>query len=158
MDWLALAIGAGGLGVGIVGLIFALIAGRAAKSEKQAAREARDSIGQTISLANAQRALGLVDRLTFLHREQRWDAAGEVYRELHTLLGDIDRMLPQQLNQLRAQMNRGIGQLSVIQSQAYSALSSGDPSPDPSETLNFIRTNLEALVSGLMPAGHEEGE
>ena len=55
-------------------------------------------------------------------------------------------------------MNRGIGQLSVIQSQAYSALSSGAPSPDPSETLNFIRTNLEALVSGLMPTGHEEGE
>ena len=146
-----------GLLASIGGLVYASLARRAAKSAEQAAREARDSIGQTICLVNAQKALSLVDRLTFLHRERRWDAAGEVYRELHTLLSDIDTMIPQHLYQLRAQMNRVMGQLSVIQSQAYNALSSGDPSPDPSNTLNSIRANLEALVSGLMPTGQEDG-
>lgn len=116
MDWLALAIGAGGLVASIVGLIFAFLARRAAKSAEQAANEARNSVGHTLCLVSAQRALSIITRLNTLHRDGSWAAALELYRELRTLLNDVSGMMPLEFGPSRAEIDRGIGQLTSIQS------------------------------------------
>lgn len=161
MDWLALGIGSGGLVASIVGLIFAFLARRAAKSAEQAANEARNSIGHTLCLVSAQRALSLIVRLNTLHLEQSWEAALELYRELRTLLNDISGMMPPELGRFRAEIDRGIGQLSVIESLVNQAVSrTDDPGDFPvlGESLNSIRTTLESLVSNMMPPIGREGD
>lgn len=161
MDWLALAIGAGGLVASIIGLIFAFLARRAAKSAEQAAKEARNSVTHTLCLVSAQRALSVIVRLNTLHREQSWEAALELYRELRTLLNDISGMIPRELDHSRPEIDRGIGQLSVIESLVNQAMSRTDDPGDfqvLSESLNSIQTNLEALVSNMMPPRGQEGD
>ena len=161
MDWLALAIGAGGLVASIAGLIFAFLARRAAKSAEQAAREARNSVGHTLCLVSAQRALSTINRLRNLHRESRWDAALELYQELRTLINDIRGTTPQEFHQSRAELDSGLRELRVIQLLVENAVSQDrDPAGLPvlSETLNLIETNLETLISNMMPPRGQEGE
>ena len=73
MDWLALAIGVGGLVASIVGLIFAFLARRAAKSAEQAAREARQALTHTIGSIDVERAVALITRLIEVQRQGNWD-------------------------------------------------------------------------------------
>ena len=160
MEWLSLAVGTGGLVASVIGLIFAFLARRAARSAEQAANEARHSISQTLCLVSAQRALSVIVRLNTLHREQSWEAALELYRELRTLLNDISGMMPPDLAPFRAEVDRGIEQLSVIESLVSQAIGRTD---DPgsfqvlSEFLNAIQTTPEALVSSMMPPSGKEG-
>ena len=158
MDWLALAIGAGGLVASIVGLIFAFLARRAAKSAEQAANEARNSVSQTLCQTYSQRAITLVDRIVVLHREQRWDAASELYRELRAVLSDIKGVLPPTLGQFRGPIDQSLGQLILIQSQVYDALEKGSAPPSFGESLNSMRTTLEGIVSGTITPGEQESE
>ena len=160
-EWLSLAVGAGGLVASIVGVVFAFLARRAARSAEQAANEARHSISQTLCLVSAQRALSVIVRLNTLHREQSWEAALELYRELRTLLNDISGMMPPELGAFRAEVERGIGQLSVIESLVNQAIARTD---DPGnfqvlgEFLNSAQTTLETLVSSMMPPSGKEGD
>ena len=161
MDWLALAIGTGGLVASVVGLIFAFLARSAAKSAEQAANEARNSVGHTLCLVSAQRALSVITRLNTLHRDGSWVAALELYRELRTLLNDVSGMIPLEFGPSRAEIDRGIGQLTSIQSLLEDAIASGiDPTvyQPLSEALNSVQTTLEALVSYMMPPTRGEGE
>ena len=100
-----------GLLASLGGLAYAFLARRAAKSAESAAREARHSISQTLCLVSAQRAISVILRLNTLHREQSWEAALELYRELRTLLNDISGMIPRELDHSRPEIDRGIGQL-----------------------------------------------
>ena len=161
MDWLALAIGAGGLVASVIGLVFAFLARRAAKSAEQAAREARNSVSRTLCLVSVQRALTVIGRLNTLHRDGSWVAALELYRELRTLLNDVSGMMPQGLEQSRAEVQRGIGQIISIQSFVEGAISQGLNSgsfPALDELLNSMQTTLEALTSSLMPSSERDGE
>ena len=150
-----------GLLASVGGLAYAFLARRAAKSAEAAAREARNSISHTLCLVSAQRAISVIIRLNTLQREQSWEAALELYRELRTLLNDISGMMPRELGRSRAEIDRGIGQLSVIESLVNQVMSRTDNPGDfqaLSESLNSIQTNLEALVSNLMPPSGKEGE
>ena len=151
-------VGVLGLLASIGGLVYALLARRAAKSAEQAAKEAQNSISQTLCLVSTQRAIALVARLSALHRESRWDAASELYQELRMALNDIDGTMPYYLRHFRPLINRGIGQLELIQSHVYNAVENNLVPPDFTDSLKSIQTTLEALMSGMMPTGEEESE
>ena len=160
-EWVILGVGAGGLVASVAGVIFAFLARRAAKSAEAAATEARNSMGQTLCLVSAQRVLSVVARIRTLHLEQRWDAALELYQELRTLLNDIRGTTPREFHQTRAELDKGIGQLRVIQLLVQQNFSRGGDLlglPVLSEAFNSIETNLEALVGDLMPPSEREEE
>ena len=161
MELASLLVGVGGLTASIIGVVYALLARRAAKSAETAANEARNSISQTLCLVSAQRSLSIISRLRVLHRDQRWEAAVELYRELRTLLNDVRGMIPGDFRQHRSELDSGIGQLRIIQALAQEALAAGrDPAEFQAlgETLNSIEAILESLVSSLMPPIGQEGE
>ena len=160
-EWASLGIGAGGLVASIVGVVYALLARRAAKSAESAANEARNSVSQTLCLVSAQRALSIIVRLRTLHREQRWEAAIELYRELRTLLNDVRGMTPENFHQHRSELDTGLGQFRVIQALVQDAVSAGrDPAEFPAlgETLNSLENVIESLISSMMPPIVQEGE
>ncbi len=143
------------------GLVYAFLARRAAKSAEQAANEARNSISRTLCIVGAQRALGVIVRLNSLHRGENWDAAIELYRELRTLLNDINGTMPEELSHFHTEIGRGIGQLGLIQSlvQDFKVQGIGPTSfPALGETLNLIEKTLETLVSNMIPPSTQEGE
>ena len=161
MDWLGLAVGISGLAASIVGVVFAIKAQRAARSAEQAANEARNSVSQTLCLVSAQRALSVISRLNTLHRNQSWDAALELYRELRTLLNDIIGTTPDGLEQSRERLVEGIGQLRLIQSLIGNAIG-GNSEPENvqviNDSLDSIQTTLETQVRNMMPSGESDGE
>ncbi len=161
MEWLGLAIGAGGLTASIVGLIFAFLARRAAKSAEQAAKEAQNSINRTLCLVSVQRALSVIGRLNTLHRDESWVAALELYRELRTLLNDVIGMMPTGLEQSKEELVEGIGQLRLIQSLVGDAVERNSGPGDIQaigESLNSIQKTLETLERNIMPLGERDGE
>lgn len=151
-------VGVLGLLASVGGLVYAFLARRAAKSAEQAAREARNSIGQTLCLAYSQRAITLVDRIVALHREQRWDAASELYPELRTVLSDIKGVLLPTLSQFRGPIDQALGQLTLIQSQVHDAIDKGAAPPSFGESLNSMRTTLEEMVGGMIASSEQESE
>ena len=161
MDLASLVISILGLVASIAGVIFACLALRAAKSAETAAREAQNSVSQTFCLVSAQRALSVIARLNALHRDQNWTAAMELYRELRTLLNDIGGMIPQGLEHSRADIHRGIGQLSLVESLVEQVITKSAESSGHqllNTFLNSIQTTLEALVSRMMPPGETGSE
>ena len=78
-------VGVLGLLASVGGLVYALLARRAAKSAEKAANEARQETRRTVSrsrrLADTGRAIVLINRLKILHRDGRWDYALELYQE-----------------------------------------------------------------------------
>ena len=161
MELASLLVGIGGLVASIVGVGFAYLARRAAESAKDAAQKAQNSVSETFCLLSAQRALTAISRLRILHQDQDWNAALEVHRELRTLLNDISGSMPRRLEQLRAAVIQGIGQLSVIENLILQvAAKTMDPTIFPIQTfqLDTIQSSLETLVREIMPASVKEGE
>lgn len=150
-----------GLVASIVGVVYALLARRAAKSAAAAAaNEARDSVSHTLCLVSAQRALSTIDRLRVLLQEQRWDASVELYRQLRTLLNDVRGTTPEN-SYYRPELDRSIGQLMVNQLLVQEGVAAGrDPEGIYTlrDTLKSIEATLESLVSGMMPPIAQEGE
>ena len=75
-----------GVVVSAGGLSWAIFEARGAKS---AAIETRDSIGRHLVATDLARAIGLIQRLKFLHREGYWEAALEQYQTLRAIISDI---------------------------------------------------------------------
>ena len=160
LDWISIGIGAASLLASIVGVIYAFLARQAAKSAEGAARDARKSISQTLCLVSAQRALSVIATLNTLHRSQHWEAALEVHRELRTLLNDVSGTVPQDLEQSKAAVIQGIGQLSVIEDlvgQVSTKTLDHSIFSINAMTLATIQATLETLVRELMPTRDEEG-
>jgi hypothetical protein len=112
-------------------------------------------------LVSAQRALSVIARLRILHRDESWAAALELYRELRTLLNDVVGTIPRRFDQARAELDQGIGQLSLIQSLIQESIAGTGTlrNYQPlSESLNSIEATLEVLVSSMMPASGQENE
>ena len=154
-------VGVLGLLASVGGLVYAFLARRAAKSAAQAARDARNSVSQTLCLVSAQRSLAVIVRLNTLHRDESWVAALELYRELRTLLNDVIGMIPAGFEQTKGELAEGIGQLRMIQSLVGTAV---DRNSEPEnvqaigDSLNSIQTSLETLARNMMPPGERDGE
>ena len=104
-EWASLGIGAGGLVASILGVVYALLARRAAKSAAEAAERASSETRRTVSrsrrAADTGRAIALINRLRVLHRDGRWDYALELYQELRSTLSDIHASMPDDLAEIR---------------------------------------------------------
>ena len=98
-EWASLGIGAGGLVASIVGVVYALLARRAAKSAAAAAERASNETRRTVSRSRRTvetgKAISLINRLKVLHRNGDWEYALEMYPELRSGLSDIQASIPE---------------------------------------------------------------
>ena len=82
-DWAALGVGIGGLIASVIGLTFAFLASRAAKSAEAAANrashETRRAVTRSRRTVDTGRAISLINRLKALHRIGDWEYALELY-------------------------------------------------------------------------------
>ena len=150
-NWGSLASGLGVL-LSAAGVVYAYLARRAAKSAEAASREARQAIAQTLTAADLQRAVALVERLLSYHRAGRWAVALERYGELRQMLQDIKAYLPEGDEPARKQLSANISEITEVISQVTQAVYNGTPPDDANsinDTLSAIQQNLEELASRL---------
>ena len=76
---------ASALGLAATALAAALAALNA-RSAKQAAIEARDGIGRTLTGVEVQKAIDLIERVKERHAQNRWEAAADRYPDLRVCL------------------------------------------------------------------------
>lgn len=159
MQLASLLVGAGGLAASIVGLVFAYLARRAAKSAEfaatsaedaaQSARmEARRALTRDLSSVDIERAIALINRLKGLHRQENWGAALVLYQDLRRTLGEIRAGLPTSLDQFGEKINEAVPQVTIMEDQVSRALYESTPlenAPELSEILNAIQQDLETL-------------
>ena len=152
MDWLALAIGAGGLVASIAGLIFAFLARRAAKSAEQAAREARETLTRSLSSVDIERAVALINRLKELHRQRNWNQSLGEYQTLRRTLLEIRSGIPAALAVFRDTLGGAVAQVTLIANRVSRSIVENRDPEDPAELdeiLNDIQQELETLQSDM---------
>ena len=132
------------------GLVYALLARRAAKSAEQAAREARRETRRTVSRsrrsADTGRAIALINRLKVLHRDGRWDYALELYQELRSTLSDIHASMLDDLAEIRDTISDAIRRITELEDEVNRArYENREPNdvPQLDGVINDIQRNLE---------------
>ena len=150
-------VGVLGLAASVGGLVYALLARRAAKSAEQAAREARRAITRTLSMVDVERAVALIGRLKDIHYQRNWDYALGMYPELRRMLSEIAASAPENLAPHDYFINRVIPQLTVLEGQVRQSRyenENGEPEDISSldEALSEIQQHLEMLQSSMMYA------
>lgn len=170
--WASLGIGAGGLIASIVGLIFAFLARRAAKSAEDAATlaenaansariEAQRALNRNLSSVDIERAVALINRLKELHREGNWGAALWLYQDLRRTLSEIRASMPTDLDQFRNAINEAVPQVTAMEDQVLRSLHEGaepEDAPRLSEVLNGIQQDLEILQANVTYSGYHGGD
>ena len=153
MEWLSLAVGAGGLVASVIGLIFAFLARRAAKSAEQAAREARQALSRNLSSVDIERAIELISRLKDLHRQRSWSHAIWEYQILRRTMSEIRVSMPAELESFRESIGDFIHQITEMENRISQYLhDSMEPEDVPAldAALNSIQQVLEILQSNVM--------
>ena len=147
-------VGVLGLLASIGGLVYALLARRAAKSAEQAAREARQETRRTVSRsrrsADTGRAIALINRLKVLHRDRHWDYALELYQDLRSTLSDIQASMPDDMAEIRNAVSDAIHRITDLEAEVNRArYENGEPSdvPQLDGVLSDIQESLERLQS-----------
>ncbi len=147
-------VGVLGLLASVGGLVYALLARRAAKSAEKAANEARQETRRTVSrsrrLADTGRAIVLINRLKILHRDGRWDYALELYQELRSILNDIQASMPDDMLEIRDAVSDAIHRITDIEAEVNRArYEYREPSdvPQLDGLLSDIQESLERLQS-----------
>lgn len=159
LDWTGLGVTIVGATIGALGLVFAFLARRAAKSAEEASIQARRAVTRTWGLVDLQRAIGLIERLKTIHRDQRWDAGLQHYQSLREMLHDIAEALPTGPEPLREGIVAAIPQITALEN-SVSILASGDEIPglaNLNEPLNSIQEHLERVRSSMMFSDDSEG-
>ena len=139
-----------GVIVSAVGLWYAFLARRAAKSAEAAAKDARQALTRTLSLVDVERAVALISRLKLLHRFGEWDSALELYQYLRRMLSDIHASMPENLGEIRVSLSEAIPKVTDLENQVSSARNENKIPENPSNLdaiLNEIQQNLEKLQS-----------
>lgn len=153
IEWLSVAVGAGGLIASIIGLIFAFLARRAAKSAEAAANEARQALSRNLSSVDIERAIELINRLKELHRQGNWIHAIWVYQILRRTLSEIRVSMPATLDTFRSTIGGFIPQITEMENRVNRSLhESLGPvhAPEFDAILNTIQQELETLQSHIM--------
>ena len=149
-----------GLMASLGGLIWAIRAQRAAVAAENAAeaaergaREAADSIGRTLTVADVQRAISLIERVKERHAENRWDAAADRYPDLRELLYNIEARLPYEYGDMRRDLFRAARQSLEMENEAVGG------APSPENTIKTIRSlnNMQDLLQRIASGLHWEG-
>ncbi len=153
--WLGIGIGAGGLVASIVGVLFAFLARRAAKSAEQAATDARTALVRSISSIDVGRAINLVSRLKEVHFQGNWDYALGLYQELRITLSEIRASVANDWPESYENIGKAIPQLTAIENMVdrsrYESGSGGPENiPKIDETLTEIQQSLETLLGSMI--------
>ena len=139
---------AAGLVASVAGLIVAAWAALNARSAKQAALEARDSIGRTLTAAEVQKAIDLIERLKERHAQNRWEAAADRYPDLRELLYKIEARLPDEYSQMREELTDAAAQVLDLEKSVMEY-----PPPESVaealEALNRMQALLQQIASRL---------
>ena len=157
--WTSLGVGIAGLFASIVGLTFAFLAHRAAKSANYAATsaekaansartEAERALSRNLSSVDIERAVALINRLKELHHQGNWVAAMWLYQDLRRTLSEIRVSMPADLDQFRDAINSAVPQVTTMEDQVFRSLHEGtepEDAPRLSAILNAIQQDLEAL-------------
>ena len=148
-------IGVLGLAASIGGLVYALLARRAAKSAEQAASEAHGAITRRLSLVDVQRAVASIGRLKDVHYQRNWDYALGLYAELRTTLSEIGMSIPENFAQHHNLIRSAIPQVIALENLVRrSRYENENRQPQNisslDETLSEIQENLETLQSSMM--------
>ena len=138
-----------------LGLTFAFLARRAAKSAEQAAREAREALTHTIGSIDVERAVAMITRLIDVQRQGNWEYALALSRDLRRTLSEIETSIPPDLADYRDSVREAIPQITAMIDIAnrYRDESNdtrlGDLS-NQNEILNGIQSGLEMLQSAML--------
>lgn len=124
----------------------------AADAAVRGAREASDSIARTLTAADLQKAIDLIERLKDRHATNRWSAAVERYPDLRAVLFDIEARLPETDIQRREVLTNVAAQMMELENQVNDSLISGNDPDNASELttkLNRVQSSLQKLASRL---------
>lgn len=163
MELASLLVGSGGLVASVVGLIFAYLAHKAAKSAETAATSAQDAAQSARMEAqrtlmrdrgsvDIERAIALINRLKELHRLGNWGAAVSLYQDLRRTLSEVRASLPTELDEFRDKINQAVPRVRIMEDQVSRAeyASAGiEDAPALSEILNAIQQDLETLQTNV---------
>ena len=155
MDWWSLGVGISGLVASALGLAFAYLASRAARSAEKAAVDARRAVAQTLSLVDVVRAVALIGRLKDVHYRGNWDYALGLYGDLRRTLSEIGASMPADWQESRNNIDRSVLEVTFLWDKVNRSPyenENGVPKDIPSldETLNKIQQSLETLQSSMM--------
>ena len=144
-----------GLLASVGGLVYALLARRAARSAEQAAREARQALTHTIGSIDVERAVALITRLIEVQRQGNWNYALALYRDLRRTLSEIETSIPPDLADHRDSVREAIPQITAMINMANRFRDeSSDIRPrdisNQNEILNGIQSGLEMLQSAML--------
>ncbi len=148
-------VGVMGFLASVGGLVYALLARRAAKSAEQAAREARQAVASTLSSIDVGRAIALIGRLKEIHYLRNWDYALGLYQDLRRTLSQIAESMPDNLVQHRGFINSAVPQITVMENMVRrSRYESEDGEPEDissfDDALSELQQALEKLQSSMM--------
>ena len=142
------------------GLIWAIRAQRAAVAAENAAeaaergaKEAADRIGRTLTVADVQRAISLIERIKERHAENRWDAAADRYPDLRELLYNIEARLSDEYGEMRAGLRQAATQTLAMENDAVGGAPSPENAINATRSLNNMQDLLQRIASGLLWEG-----
>lgn len=161
--WLGIGIGAGGLVASIVGLLFAFLARRAAKSAEQAATDARVALVRSISSIDVSRAINLIARIKEVHYRGNWDYALGLYQELRRTLSEIRASVANEWPEAHEEIGDAVPQVTAIENMVARSRyenASGEPenTPEIDGALSQIQQTLETLLGSMVYSGEIESE
>jgi hypothetical protein len=142
-----------GVVVSALGLTFAIYLARGAKtaaqSAQQAAKEALEAVNKQVTSHDLERAIGYLTRLKDWHTQGQWEVALTHYRQVRSLLTDLQSGLLLKLDE-RNVVFEAIQQVRTMEDSVERAVRAGDQ-PDRSQNfnrqLNRIQSELEGVVS-----------
>ncbi len=142
-----------GVVVSTVGLIWAIVVARGARSASRAAQKAAQETGfriaQHLQATTLERSIALIQRLKLLHRLGSWEAALEQYQALRMMLNEIVARLPQGEAESRRML---VTAIRAIRDMENLVERQPDLRPGPenisrlNRRLNRIQSELESLV------------
>lgn len=152
-------VSAAGLMASLGGFIWAIRAQRAAVAAENAAeaaergaKEAAEGIGKTLTVADVQRTISLIERIKERVDAGRWDAAAERCPDLRELLYNILARLPDEYGEMREVLTAVVGQAQELE-RLVNRLRLAQPPPEYSieivEALNYMQAILQRIASGL---------
>ena len=149
-----------GVIVSIIGLTWAVIVARGARSSAEAAKQAtldtKDSIGKHLLAIDLERAINIIERLKLLHRNENWEAALENYQTLRAMLSAITARYPANESELRERISKATESISAMELEIDSWVVYQLQTIDVvklNQELNDIQSDLEDMSSAMELGG-----
>ena len=136
----------------LIGLVAAVVAAyrakRAEAAAEEAKRETRVAMARALTIVDLERAIGLVQRLKYLHQEGQWLVSLALYQMLRVMLIGIEARHPDVAPEWQLQLQEAILQITEIDNKVSIAVVE-DIAPSGLkefvEVLNVIQVNLERM-------------